>query len=81
MIKEFMHIPEAARAAQHVFNGEQLPTEDFFTGLERKLMLCSEHVIHTYALNEELTKTRSKRLERGRETPGKFPKSRCLEPT
>lgn len=54
MIKEFMHIPEAARAAQHVFNGEQLPTEDFFTGLERKLMLCSEHVIHTYALNEEL---------------------------
>jgi len=54
MIKEFMHIPEAARAAQHVFNGEQLPTEDFFTGLERKLMLCSEHIIHTHALNENL---------------------------
>lgn len=54
MIKEFMHIPEAARAAQHVFNGEQLPTEDFFTGLERKLTLCSEHIIHTHALNENL---------------------------
>jgi hypothetical protein len=57
MLNEFMHIPEAARAAQHVFNGERLPTEDFFTALERKMTLCSEHIIHTAAVIPNLRDT------------------------
>ena len=50
MIREYMHIPEAARSAQHLFGGERLPSEDFFTVFERFLMICSEHVIHKMAM-------------------------------
>ena len=51
MISEYMHIPEAARSAQHSFNGERLPSEDFFTIFERYLMICSEHIIHSLAIS------------------------------
>ena len=49
LAREFFHIPAEIRHMAHYFGERYLPSESFIELLERKLVVCDEHLLHQAA--------------------------------
>jgi hypothetical protein len=54
LVKEYFHIPAEIRHAAHYYDDKYLPSESFVEVLERKLMVCTEHLLHQSAIKNTL---------------------------
>lgn len=54
LVKEYFHIPAEIRHAAHYYDDKYLPSESFVEVLERKMMVCNEHLLHQSAIKNSL---------------------------